>query len=383
MNGFLNEREENFFSSAYDETVELLRQLCAIPAPSHHEDARAEFCRDWLRANGAVEAYIDEAKNVVCPVCCDGAERISVLMAHMDTVFPDMEPMQLREEDGRLYCPGAGDDTANLAVMLMCAKYVLQSGLGPKDGRGFLFVCNSCEEGLGNLEGSRKIIEEYGERTAELVSFDGYWGGIVNAAVGSERYEVEVITEGGHSYSRFGNRNAIAVLASMISTLYDMKPPEGGRTTYNVGMISGGTSVNTIAAQASMLYEYRSDCVESIDKMRRFFEGVVEAYRGMGVEINVRLLGRRPCAEGVDDAAQQELSRRAEKVICACTGLESVSLHAGSTDCNSSLAVGIPSVSFGVCLGDGAHTRGEWIELESLRLGLKLGAAWTLGYFDR
>ncbi len=382
MGKYLDSKAEKYFTEAYDETVELIKQLCAIPAPSHKEDARAEFCLSWLRANGAETAYTDEAKNVVCHINCEGAERVNVLMAHTDTVFPDMEPMPLRVEDGKLYCPGCGDDTANLAVMMVCARYVLQNKLTPKNGEGFVFVCNSCEEGLGNLKGSRKIIESYGGRIAEFSSFDGYYGGVINDAVGSERYEVEICTEGGHSYGNFGNRNAIALLASMISTLYDMKVPAGGRTTYNVGTISGGTSVNTIAQQASMLYEYRSDNMDSLAAMRRFFEGVVEAYRAMDIEVNVKLLGSRPCAKGVDPEALESISRRAAEMTAEFTEYKELHFGAGSTDCNSSLSVGIPSACFGVCRGGGAHTREEWIELESLRPGLLLGGAWTLHYFE-
>ena len=120
-------------------------------------------------------------------------------------------------------------------------------------------MCNAGEEGLGNLKGVRKICEDYGGRIKSFCTFDSSLSSIVDRAVGSKRFRVKVRTRGGHSYNDFGNDNAIAGLASLVGKLYKIQVPEGGKTTYNVGMISGGTSVNTIAQEAEMLYEFRSD----------------------------------------------------------------------------------------------------------------------------
>ena len=148
-----NEQTERWMDEHVEETQQLLRTLCQIPAPSHHEEKRAEFCRDWLLKNGAGQAWIDDAKNVVCPYGEEGPWRI--MMAHTDTVFPDTEPMPMTEEGDILRCPGCGDDTANLAVLMMLAKYCFAEK--PALSHRVLFVCNSCEEGLGNLKGSRAI----------------------------------------------------------------------------------------------------------------------------------------------------------------------------------------------------------------------------------
>ncbi|MCB5941785.1 M20/M25/M40 family metallo-hydrolase [bacterium 210820-DFI.6.52] len=358
--------------------IDLIADLCAIPAPSHNEGARADFCKRWFEAHGAQGVYIDEALNVVYPYGCKPEGEVMIFMAHTDTVFPDLEPFAPRCEGGKMYCPGVGDDTANLAVLMMLAAYVTRQGL--QADCGVLFVANSCEEGLGNLKGSRQLAKDYAGRIRQVVSFDGYYLMLCNGAVGSQRYRVEIKTEGGHSYGNFGNRNAIACLASMIDTLYTVKAPTGGRTTYNVGTISGGTSVNTIAQNAEMLYEFRSDCREDLAFMQNFFEKTVECYRAMGIEVEVELLGERPCTGDVDPAAQRELEDRCLDAIEQFTG-KRVEMLASSTDCNIPLSQGIPAACFGVCTGGGAHTRGEWIDLESLPTGMKIAGSLVLSYF--
>ncbi|MBQ4050042.1 MAG: M20/M25/M40 family metallo-hydrolase [Oscillospiraceae bacterium] len=356
------------------ELKQLLIDLCGIPAPSNHEELRAEFCRNWLAEAGSKEVHIDEALNVVCPIGDDGGD-LTVIMAHTDTVFPDMEPMPLREEDGKIFCPAVGDDTANLAVLMMSAKYMLEQGLG----KNLLIVCNSGEEGLGNLKGTRKIMENYGGRVKEFISFDGGVSSVCVKAVGSARYRVEVLTEGGHSYGAFGNRNAIRVLSSMIDTLYTIKVPAFGRTTYNVGTISGGTSVNTIAQQAEMLYEYRSDEREGLAFMEKAFNAVVEAYRATGVTVNVETVGIRPCNGDIDKEAHEALIRKVSAVMKDVTGIEP-GRGSGSTDANIPLSMGIPAVTNGAIVGGKAHTREEFLVEESLYPGLKIGLGTLLLY---
>ena len=187
--------------------LQTLRQLCAIPAPSHQEEKRAEYCKQWLENMGATGVYIDKALNVVFPLNCEGSDDITVYVAHTDTVFPDTEPMPYSEDDTYIRCPGVGDDTASLSVLLMLAKYCVEHNIQPK--KGILFVCNSCEEGLGNLKGTRQIFKDYAGRIGRFISFDSKLTTLADRCVGSHRYEVEVLTEGGHSYGAFGNRNHV------------------------------------------------------------------------------------------------------------------------------------------------------------------------------
>lgn len=373
-----NEALEQYVSDHQDEVVELIRTLVAIPAFSNHEQARAEFCAKWFRDVGAEDVKIDEASNVIVTLGDVQAGKAVAFMAHLDTVFPDETGFELVEEDGWLKAPGVGDDTANVALLMVITRYLLEQKCPPK--QGVLIVLNAGEEGLGNLKGCRRLMQDYGDKLSEVYSFDGSYKGHVNKAVGSVRYRVEVKTEGGHSYGAFGNRNAIRVLASLIDALYSVKVPEGGKTTYNVGTIEGGTSVNTIAQQASMLFEFRSDVREHLDQLRGMFDSLIDAYRKMGVEVNVEILGERPCMGEIDQEKQRTIEKKVEDLIERRIGVRPEG-HSGSTDCNIPFSLGINSLCFGGYLGEGAHTREEKIEKASLLPGLGVMMEFVLDYF--
>ncbi len=358
---WLDSHREDYFAD--------LKELAAIPAPSHHEERRAAWVKNWLEAHGANGVSIDEAKNVVFPYCCEGCDEITVFNAHTDVVFPDMDELPIREENGRLYGPGIGDDTANVIALLQMSAMTLELKLQPK--KGILFLFNSCEEGLGNLKGTRQIMKDYAGRISSWFAIDGGLDSYINKAVGSKRFRITIETEGGHSYGAFGNRNAIHYMAELIHTLYTIKAPSYGKTTYNVGTIEGGTSVNTIAQSCSILYEYRSDDIRGMQAMDKFFDATIEAFRNMGITVTVELVGDRPCmAEGVDMSAISAL-------VEACGRAHGVEMtaHAGSTDCNIPHSLGIPAACFGVYIGDGEHTRGEWMDMESTRTGMKILAS--------
>ena len=363
---------ETYIRNSQEDLKQLIRDLCAIPAPSHHEEKRAAFCKKWFEENGGSGVEIDEALNVICPWHDTGDNDLVVIMAHTDTVFPDMEPMPFVEKDGMMYCPGVTDDTANLAVLMICARYLMQRDIPTE--KGFLFVANSCEEGLGNLKGSRAVTAKYGKRMKEFITLDGTdLFSIVTRAVGSHRYRIEARTEGGHSFRDFGHRNAIQVLSSLVDALYQLTVPVEGdsHTTYNVGAFSGGTSVNTIAQSAEMLYEYRSDDSRCLAKMKAAFEETVARFTPADATLSVEMIGERPCAGDVDEKAWEDLMARGGSAVRAVTGREAV-FTAGSTDCNIPLSCGIPSICLGVCVGGKCHTREEWLDTNSLADGCRL-----------
>lgn len=352
---------------------DLIRDLCRIPAPSGLEDARAEFCRAWFEENVGA-AYIDEAKNVICSLGDADADELVIFMAHTDTVFPDREPMKMEQRGSRLYCPGVGDDTANLAMLMLAAKHFASSGRKPKCG--ILFVADSCEEGLGNLKGCRALIERYGARVREVISFDLNIGQMFTRAVGSARWRITVRAEGGHSLSDFGNRNAIAEAAALITALYAQPLPAAGITTYNVGTITGGTSVNTIAERAEFLYEYRSDLQENLNVMEQQMRCILQ---NTG-DVTCELLGIRP-GMGVcrDPMRQADLIHRAEQAVAAA-GVK-VTHEAGSTDCNIPFSMGIPTLCMGLIESGGTHTRDEWLDLDSLPRGMEVLLRFLDDYF--
>lgn len=372
---------EKYIEAHMDETKELLKTLAKIPAPSHHEEKRAEFIKNWLENQGAKGVYIDEALNVIYPVNCDKSDDIVVFMAHTDVVFPDTEELPFKEENGRFYAPGVGDDTACLVLMLMVTKYIIENNI--QTDRGILIVANSCEEGLGNLKGSKTIMKNFKGRISEFYTFDGSYNHVVDRAVGSHRYEVTCETIGGHSYGKFGNPNAIAELSKLITELYKVEVPkkDGCKTTYNVGVIEGGTSVNTIAQSAKMLYEYRSDDAECIGIMKKTFEELVEKANAEGKgKFTVNVVGIRPCGEGVDPVVHERMLSSSVAIIEKYTGNTCVR-QSGSTDANSALAEGVPAVCVGSIWGVGAHTREEYVELDSLPIGMRITHDIMMQYF--
>jgi len=372
---------KEFIKNNISELYTLIYDLCNIPAPSHKERPRAEYIKAWFDKNGMTDAYIDEALNVVFPYEAENSRELTTFAAHTDTVFPDTEPMPYSDDGEYIRCPGVGDNTSSLAVLMMTAKYFVENGIKTN---GVLFVANSCEEGLGNLKGVRKLFSDYEGRIAKFIAFDSFnLTRCSDRCVGSHRYEVEAITEGGHSYNAFGNKNAIAELAGIVGKIYSTELPtkEGRRVTYNVGEISGGTSVNTIAQSAKMLCEYRSDDVELLAFMKARFERIFAEAESEKVKINVRLIGERPCAGNVDKSKMEELKNIASRTLLEVTG-EKINFTSSSTDCNIPLSLGIPAICIGVYNGHGAHTREEYVEKASLIKGLEIGIRAALKYSE-
>lgn len=376
------ENLKNYQENCIEELHQLLFDLVAIPAPSHHEEQRAEFCKKWLEEQGAEGVYIDEALNCVYPIGCEESDDITVFMAHTDTVFPDTEGFAVKVEEGKFMAPGVGDDTMSLAIMMMVTKYIINNKLAPRGG--VLIVANSCEEGLGNLKGTKQIIKDYAGRIKRFYTFDGKYDRVCCQCVGSHRYSVTCETVGGHSFGAFGNGNAIAELAKVIAELYSVAVPRIGesKTTYNVGLIEGGTSVNTIAQSASMLYEYRSDNAECLAIMEKVFESVINRAnaRGKG-KFTVETVGIRPCGGDVDAEIHEAMISRVIEICEKHTGITCMR-GKGSTDCNVPMSLGVPAVCPGIYMGGGAHTREEWVEIASLPAGVRICSDIMLDYFE-
>ena len=364
---------EAYAASCRQEQADLLRTLGRIPAPTHQEDRRAAFCRDWLQAQGAREVWVDGAKNVICPLGPAGCSSYVVFAAHTDIVFPDQEPLPLREAEGKLFAPGIGDDTANLVNLLLAARYLIRHQDALR--QGILIVANACEEGLGNLEGTKALFAAYQGKIRAFYSFDLYMPLCCDTAVGSWRYKITCRAPGGHSYSDFGRPSAIRLLCGLVNDLYQIVPPAGA--TYNVGRIEGGTTVNSIAQEASILYEFRSTSQDSLARMEQLFRQALSRWENQGGAFEVQLLGVRPGNGPVNPGALARFTARNCEIVQAFTG-QAPDRSANSTDSNIPLSLGIPANTIGTVGGALPHTREEWVSLDSLPRGLALALALML-----
>ena len=357
------------------EAHDLLCTLARIPAPSHDEGRRAEFVRDWLIGQG-LDAEIDDALNVTSSYGVGIIGRIALFSAHTDVVFPDTVPLPLVEQDGRIQAPGVGDDTANLVCLLLAYRELLRRiRTGElKRRRAVMIAANSCEEGLGNLDGMKALFARVGRRIETFVSLDGYAPHVVTRPVGSHRWRICCDTPGGHSYARFGSPNAIERLSAFICAFYQLERPDEEPVTVNVGRIEGGTTVNSIAQHAEALIEYRSVSEACLATMRERVERLVEQSAAENVRFALELIGERPGEGPIDPVRQNALMKACEQAVVETLG-EQVQWGPSSTDANVPFSLGIPATTVGAIRGAGAHTREEWVDVASLAPGVDCALA--------
>ncbi len=362
------------FETYETELRNLFIDLCKISSETNHEESKILYIVNWYMNNGLMDFELDSAGNVLYFFGVKAYNPIKLFAAHVDTVFSSDILLEPRVEDDVLYCPGSGDNTANLAVMMMTVKYL--SDIGYEPPCGLIFAADVCEEGLGNLKGVKTIVGDYGVRIEEMVALDLSYGTIIDKAVGSKRYEIRVSTKGGHAYHNFGSRSAISVAADIVSKLYGQKLPVDNDATYNVGKITGGTGVNVIAESCKLYYEIRSTSKENLDFLESNFNHIVDGLISNEVSIECEVIGERPCMGDVDKRKQQFLFDRAIAALNSSHWSEAGypfegKAVAGSTDCNVTFSKGIPSICFGLAYSEGHHTLNEFTRLDSLIPGMK------------
>lgn len=350
---------------ALEGVVELTRQVCLVPAPTGAEGERARFVADALAQRGLVPE-IDAMDNVVARRRGRGDAPTLMLAAHTDTVFPAGTPIEVtRQGDQRMTGPGVGDNSLSVATLITLAELLEAAKIDtPGD---VLFVADVGEEGLGNLRGIRAMVDRFESELGGVIALEGHGlGKITHQGVGSRRIRVTVTGPGGHSYGSFGQPSAIHTLGTIIHRIAQLDVPASPKTTYNVGLIEGGVSVNTIAPTAAALIDMRSVDPASLDALVERVERIVEAMRGELIDVSIELIGERPAGA---IPADTPLVNAAEQVV-ASLGLEP-KLDAGSTDANIPIARGIPAIRLGLTRGRGAHQMDETIELPPIALGLR------------
>ncbi|HZJ08764.1 MAG TPA: M20/M25/M40 family metallo-hydrolase [Trueperaceae bacterium] len=334
-------------------------RIAETPAPTFSEGARAELIAGLWSAAG-LEPRRDDIGNVIAEV--PGGEGPLVLMAaHLDSVFGPGVDVTVKRTPGRYAGPGVGDNAANLAVLTRFLQ-------GPEVARQrprLIVAATVGEEGVGDLRGARRVVEEFGSSLDHFVALDGHLGVVTDRAVGSVRYKAEFMAGGGHAWGDYPSPSAVHVASEAVARLARLKLPASPRSSLNVGQIWGGTSINSIAESAGFALDLRSVEADTLALLEEAALSEIERAAHDG-ECRLKLdqLGRRPAAT-VENSMLVEAARRALER----SGL-ALSCSAGSTDANVAMAVGISSIAFGAYRGGGAHRLEEWVEPESLVLGV-------------
>ncbi len=333
-----------------------------IPAPTFHEEQRADFVRQcW--ADEGVHVEQDAVGNVYARLPGQGAAPPLVVTAHLDTVFPFDTDLTVRQEGERLYGPGLGDNSLGVAA-LFGLYWALRDAL-PLPGDLWL-VANVGEEGLGDLRGMKAVVERFGGQVRAYVVLEGLGlGHVYHRALGVRRYRITIRTPGGHSWADFGEPSANHELAHLIAEITRLPLPVDPRTTLNVGRMGGGVSVNTIAPEAWMEIDLRSEETRTLDHLAAAVQRLARKRRRADVAVSLEVIGNRPAGA---IPATHPLVRAAEAALRE-QGVAPKRLI-GSTDANIPLSQGYPAIGLGLSLGGGAHTLQEHIQPASLHQGL-------------
>jgi tripeptide aminopeptidase len=346
--------------------VKELIELTEIPAPPFKEERRAKAYLELLRQSGLTDVEMDAEGNVMGLRRGTGGAGIVAVVAHIDTVFPEGTDVTVKREGTKLNAPGVGDNTRGAALMLAVVRAMNAAKF--QTASDILFVGNVGEEGEGDLRGVKFLMQKgkYQGRITQFIAIDGgEQGSITRGGVGSRRYRVTFKGPGGHSYGAFGLVNPAYAMGNAIAKFSRIKVPQQPKTTFNVGVVSGGTSVNSIPFEMQMVVDMRSvDCGELKKVEDQFLAVVKEAVQEENAARSTRegpiaadpaLIGDRPCGETAMDAPIVRMTTVAVQAF----GLKP-SYGISSTDSNLPMSLGIPAVTIGRGPGGRAHALDEW-----------------------
>lgn len=364
------------------QVVEDQIRFCEVPAPSFKENARGEVLKETFEQLGLKNVRIDKAGNVLGERPGAHAHPHVVTAAHLDTVFPEGTDVKVRREGSVLHGPGIGDDCRGLGVLVGIIKSMKQANV--QTPGSITFVADVGEEGLGDLRGMKQLFDETLKGQVDrFVSIDGTGLGFNHQFVGSHRYRVTFRGPGGHSYGAFGLASPIGAMGRAIAKIQQLQVPQTPKTTFNVGRIGGGTSVNSIPFEGWMEVDMRSvsgDALKETDA--RFHKAVDEAVQeenarwqkpGM-ITVDNKLIGDRPVGALPADAPLVRTAAAVTKLFGQYS-----SEGAGSSDANYPLSLGIPSISMGGGgRGTGAHSLNEAFDVTDGYLGTQRATLLTI-----
>jgi tripeptide aminopeptidase len=359
----------DFFARDYDRFVRELIALTEIPAPPFKETARGAAFLQMLRTSGLADVETDAEGNVM-GVRRGASRTMLAVLAHLDTVFPEGTDVHVKRDGTKLRAPGIGDDTRALALMLTMIRAMDAAHI--QTANDILFVGNVGEEGEGDLRGAKYLLlkGKYKDRVKSFISIDGGdQGNITNGALGSKRYRVTFKGPGGHSYGAFGIVNPAFAMGEAIAKFSRITVPANPKTTFNVGIVRGGTSVNSIPTEVSMDVDMRSESPDALNKLVAEFQGIVReavaqenaarSTKEGKVEADVKLIGDRPSGE---TPVSSPLVQSTTAVVKAFGLTPNYSIS--STDSNIPISLGLPALTIGRGPGERSHSLDEWTDVE-------------------
>ncbi len=349
------------------QAIERQVSLCEIPAPPFHETERGRELQRLFAALGLQDVHTDQVGNVIGTRPGRAQHPHLVFSAHLDTVFPEGTSVKVTREGSVLKGPGIGDDCRGLAVMLAVIQALNEAHV--QTAGAITFVADVGEEGLGDLRGVKNLFHESLKgQIDKFISVDGTGYGTTNVGVGSLRYRVTFQGPGGHSYGAFGMANPIHALGRAIARISDFDVPADPKTTFNVGRVGGGTSVNAIPFEAWMEMDMRSADVQSLKTLDEKFNAAIRSavdeenrrwYNRSKVSASAELVGVRPAGRTPAGSAIVQTALAVSRAL----GIDDT-LHEGSTDSNVPMNLGIPAITIsGGGRGTGAHSLNETFDV--------------------
>jgi acetylornithine deacetylase/succinyl-diaminopimelate desuccinylase-like protein len=365
-----NGRIQAALAHFYDIVPEIVEQAIAIqqiPAPTFAEAERAAYIEARFVEIGLVDVAQDELHTVYgrFPALQPNGRSPVIISAHSDTVFPAGTDLTVRREGHLIHGPGIGDNSTGVAGLIALAQSLRLHEIRPLGD--IWFVSNVGEEGLGDLCGMRAVVDRFGGEATYLVVEGGLYGQISHQAIGVERYEIVVRTAGGHSWGNFGRRSAIHELGRLITAVDTLKVPAPPKTTYNVGLIEGGTSINTIAQTAKMLLDLRSEEPQQLAVLVAEIEKLVSKMaKQSDIAIKMTQIGSRPAGHLRRDAPLVQQAVAALRHV----GCQQINTIASSTDANVPLSRGFTAVCIGLTESGNAHRLDEYMDSTCLPAGM-------------
>jgi tripeptide aminopeptidase len=368
-------RALDFLEQDNENTVTEQIELTAIPAPTFDEHVRGQFFQKRFNELGLQNVRVDEHGNIFGyrPGCGEGPKL--VVSAHLDTVFPEGTDVEAKVRDGVIYAPGIADDGRGLAALLTLVRAVNSSNF--QTVGDIVFVATVGEEGLGDLRGVKGLFVDNDDIDGFISIEPGTPNEITYLATGSRRYRVTYTGPGGHSFGNFGIPSAIHALGRAIAMISELQVSENPKTTFNVGTITGGTSVNTIAASASMVLDMRSTSQEELEKLEEQVLGLLHQAaedenlrwgKSETIKVELELVGDRPAGSQSAEAVIVQAAMASASVL----GFEPELNNPSSTDSNVPIGLGIPAVTLGGGGNyGGCHTLQEFFDPKDAHFGVQ------------